>query len=198
VRPDFTMTNALDQHGKVESGRLQSSLIRHNSGLYYLGEKEAVGEAEVIEPAQLHQILAYLKESFQNVVLDLPHVFDLHTYEALQIADRILLIATCDLSAIRATRYALRVFRSLGYDERKVKVVLNRVSRKDSISDKQFAETVQFPVSFTIPSDYRRVIDAVNAGHPLTMGKIKGDVAKSLAKLAELFVSTNGAAPSRK
>ena len=198
LHPDFTMTDVLDQHGKVDSGRLQSSLIRHNSGLYYLGEKEMIGEAETLEPKQLHQVLTYLKESFQNVILDLPHTFDLHAYEALQIADRILLIATCDLSTIRATRYALRVFKSLGYDERKVKVVLNRVSRRDSISKDQFSETVQYPVSFTIPSDYRRVIDAVNTGQPLTLGKPKGDVPKGLAQLAQQFISPNGSGPSRK
>ncbi|GAB4324178.1 MAG: hypothetical protein Kow0074_16940 [Candidatus Zixiibacteriota bacterium] len=198
LRPDFKMTDALDQHGKVESGRLQSSLIRHETGLYYLGEKESVGDIELVEPEQLRQILMYFKESFQNVVLDLPHIFDMHTYEALQVADKILLVATCDLSTIRATRYALRVFRSLGYDERKVKIVLNRVSRKDAINEQQFAETVQYPVSYTIPSDYKRVIEAVNAGQPLTAGKIKGDVAKSLVRLAEQFVSSNGAGPSRK
>jgi len=90
------------------------------------------------------------------VIVDLPHTFDTHTYEALQLSDRILLVATCDLSTIRATRYALRVFRSLGYDERKVNILLNRVSKRDTISAEKFSETVQYPVSFETASEIGR------------------------------------------
>jgi pilus assembly protein CpaE len=152
-----------------------------------LGERETVGEPEQITPGQLHQILVHLKEAFNYVILDLPHSFDTHTYEAFQIADRILLVAGCDLSTIRATRYALRVFRSLGYDQDKVRIILNRVSKRDSITPGQFAETLEYPVSFEIPGDYRAVIESINAGEPLLSKKPKSEVAKKLIQLAEQF-----------
>jgi pilus assembly protein CpaE len=196
LQPEIVMSDVVDKHGVVDFSRLQSSLVRHGSGVYFLGEKEVVGGSESITANQLHLILTHLRESFRSVVLDLPHVFDSHTYEALQIADSILLVATAELSTIRATRYALQVFRSLGYDERKVKIVLNRLSRKDSITEEQFCETVGCQVSFRIPSDYRTVIEAVNGGEPMTMGKPKSGVAKSLAQLAQQFISPNGAGPA--
>ncbi|MBI3873215.1 MAG: response regulator [candidate division Zixibacteria bacterium] len=196
LQPEIIMSDVIDKHGAVDSSRLQASLLRHPSGLYYLGEKEAAGGADAITAKQLHQILTHLRDSFQSVVLDLPHGFDSHTYEALQLADRILLVATAELSTVRATRYALQVFRSLGYDEHKVKIVLNRLSRKDLISEEQFCETVGYPVSFRIPSDYRSVIEAVNGGEPMTMGKLKSGVAKSISQLAQQFISPNGAGPA--
>lgn len=195
LQPEIVLSDVIDKHGALDIGRLQSSLIRHRTGVYFLGEKEVVGGAEPVSPNQLHTILAHLRESFQSVVLDLPHVFDSHTYEALQLADRILLVATAELSTIRATRYALQVFRSMGYDERKVKIVLNRLSRKDSITEEQFVETVGYPVTFRIPSDYRTVIEAVNGGEPMTMGKLKSSVAKSIGQVAQQFISTNGTRP---
>ena len=197
LQPEIVMSDVIDKHGAVDFSRLQSSLIRHNSGVYFLGEKDAMGSSESISANQLHLILTHLRESFQSVVLDLPHVFDSHTYEALQLADRILLVATAELSTIRATRYALHVFRSMGYDERKVKIVLNRLSRKDSITEEQFCETVGYPVSFRIPSDYRTVIEAVNGGEPMTMGKLKSSVAKSIGQLAQQFISSNGVGSAR-
>ncbi len=197
LQPDIVLSDVVDKYGAVDISRLQSSLIRHGSGVYFLGEKELMGSSESISAGQLHLILTHLRESFQSVVVDLPHVFDSHTYEAFQLAGRILLVATAELSTIRATRYALQIFRSLGYDERKVKVVLNRLSRKDSITEEQFCETVGYPVSFRIPSDYRTVIEAVNGGEPLTMGKLKSGVAKSIGQLAQQFISPNGAGPAR-
>ncbi|HEX9749985.1 MAG TPA: AAA family ATPase [candidate division Zixibacteria bacterium] len=194
--PEIVMTDVIDKHGALDSGRLQSSLLRHPSGLYFLGEKDVGSGADVISAKQLHHILSHLRESFQYVVLDVPHIFDSHTYEALQLADRILLVATAELSTIRATRYALQVFRSLGYDQHKVKVVLNRLSRKDLIREDQFCETVGYPVSYRIPSDYRTVIEAVNSGEPLTMGKLKSGVARSIGQLAQQFVSSNGTSPA--
>lgn len=196
LRPEFMMGDVLDKHGRVDPGRLQSAILRHPSGLFYLGEKEAVGEPETVTPAQVRQMLLHLKETFRFTVLDLPHTFDTHTYEALQMADRILLVATCDLSTIRATRYALRVFRTLGYDERKVNIVLNRVSKRDSITVAQFAETVQYPVSFEVASDYRVVIESINAGEPFTATRPKADVTRGILRLAEQFGSSNGAGPS--
>ena len=199
IHPRFAMADVLDKHGQMDAGNLESSLLRHSSGIYYLGEKEMAGEPEQISPEQVRQMLAHLKESFRYVVLDLPHSFDTHAYEAFQIADRILLVATSDLSTMRATRYALRVFRSLGYDKSKVQVVLNRVSKKDAITAGQFAETLEYPISFEIASDFRSVIESINAGEPLILKKPKSDVSKNLISLAEQYrISGDGAAAGTK
>jgi pilus assembly protein CpaE len=199
LRPKFAMADVFDKNGEVDPGNLESSLIRHSSGLFYLGERETTTEPEPITPEQVHQILAHLKEAFNYVILDLPHSFDTHTYEAFQIADRIILVATSDLSTIRATRYALRVFRSLGYDQNKVQILLNRVSKRDSITPNQFSETLEYPVSFEIPSDYRSVIESINTGEPLLAKKPKSDVAKKLVNLAEQFnISGDGNTPGVK
>jgi len=98
-------------------------------------------ETEQISPAHVFEMLSALREEFHHVVIDLPHVLDAHSYEAFQVADRILLVATADLSAIRSTRYALKILRTLGYDEHKVQIILNRVSKKDAITSAQFSET---------------------------------------------------------
>ncbi|HWO56183.1 MAG TPA: AAA family ATPase [bacterium] len=196
LEPDFRMTDILDPRGEVDPARLQGSLIRHKSGLLYLGEKEVTSTSEGITAKQLSQMLSHLRDSYNDVVLDLPHTFDAYTYEALQIADRILLVATCELSTIRATRYALQVFRSLGFDDNKVKVILNRVSRKDAISEEQFCETAGCRVAYRIPSDYRTVIEAINAGEPLVISNQKSNVARSLSEMARMSMSPNGSAPA--
>jgi pilus assembly protein CpaE len=187
LRPEYTVADLLDKGGNVDAGKLQSCLSRHPSGLYYFGERESTNEAESIAPSQVRQIIAHLSDSFSHVILDLPHTFDTLTYEAFEMADAVLLVATADMSTLRATKYALKVFRTLGYDERKVEIVLNRVSKKDTISVAQFERTVEQEVAWEIPNNYKQVIESINVGEPMVTMDRKSNISKSLMRLTERF-----------
>lgn len=197
LKPRFALRDILDKSGRVHPGNLQSSLLRHPTGIYCLAEREAMPEAEQITPTHVYEMLSTLRDEFHHVVIDLPHVLDAHGYEAFQIADRILLVATTDVASVRSTRYVLKILRTLGYDEQKVQIVLNRVSKKDAVSADQFSETLQYPVSWQIPSDYPTVIEAINIGDPVVHSKPKSAVAKELIKMAS-DLNVNGPPPDEK
>jgi len=197
IQPKFALRDILDKSGRVHPGNLQSSLLKHDSGIYCLAEREAMPEAEQITPTHVYEMLSALREEFHHVVIDLPHVLDAHGYEAFQIADRILVVATADLSSVRSTRYVLKILRTLGYDEQKVQIVLNRVSKKDAISVDQFTETLQYPVTWQISSDYATVIDSINTGDPVVHSKPKSAVAKELFAMAN-DLNVNGPPPEEK
>ena len=197
LKPQFNMGDVLDKHGRVDPGQLQSCLIPHASGVFYLGTRDSIGAVDPPSPAQLRDTLVHLKETFKHVILDLPHMFDSHTYEAFEVADKILLLSVCDLSAIRATKHALSIFRSLGYSGDKVQLVLNRVSKKNPITPKQFEETIEHSISWQIPNDYPSVIESINIGEPLVLSKGKSDVARTVLQMAEQFAGFgNGSGPA--
>jgi len=197
IQPKYALRDILDKSGRVHSGNLQSTLLRHSSGIYCLAEREAMPETEQITPSHVFEMLSALREEFHHVVIDLPHVLDAHSYEAFQIADTILLVATADLASIRSTRYALKILRTLGYDNQKVQIVLNRVSKKDAITVDQFTETLQYPVSWQVSSDYMTVIDSINTGDPVVHSKPKSAVARDLVAMAN-DLNVNGPPPEEK
>jgi pilus assembly protein CpaE len=78
----------------------------------------------------------------------------------------------------------LGVFKQLGFLRDKVKVVANRVGKKDSVKVDDIEKTLNYPVSWVIPNDYPVAIDAVNSGIPLVNHKGDSNVAKSILELA--------------
>ncbi|MEW6749877.1 MAG: response regulator [Candidatus Latescibacterota bacterium] len=193
LHPQYTFANLLGADGHADPGRLQSCLMRHSSGIYYLGERESLEEPSPISPPQLREVVTHLQESFAHIVMDLSHVLDGHTYEAFHTADTVLLVATCELVSVRSTKYALRLLQSLGFSQNKVKVVLNRVSHRDGVTPAQFSETIQYPIDLKIPGDYRLVVESINAGEPLALSRPKSPVARGIGELSHrLHDGSNG------
>ncbi|MFQ6002450.1 MAG: CpaE family protein, partial [Candidatus Zixiibacteriota bacterium] len=95
-----------------------------------------------------------------------------------------IVVVVPNISSIRATKKTLDAFRDLGYVQDKVRVIVNRASKKDPIKADEIEKTLGYPVSWVIPNDYRAVIDAINSGIPLVNHKGGSKVAKSILELA--------------
>ncbi len=80
----------------------------------------------------LHHLLINLRAYYQYVVLDLPPAADFLTMLALQRADRILIILTPDLAALRAAHLAIDLLQ-WGAVPGEIGVVLNRATRRSEI-----------------------------------------------------------------
>lgn len=184
LTPEFTFADALDKNQRIDPGRLQSCLLRHSSGVYFFGERENFDNPGSLQGDHVEQILAHLRQSFRHVVLDLPHIFDHVTQAALDGASAVLLVATPELTSVRATRYTLRALRAAGYDHNRVRIILNRVSKRNPISVGQFTETVEHPVAFEVPDDYPRVIESINTGEPFVFSDRKSDISRSIYEIA--------------
>jgi pilus assembly protein CpaE len=180
----YNIIDVCDKNGGVDEVKLQSCLTRHESGLFVLSEPKNPVESENISSSQINQILIILRSMFSYVIVDTPHILDSKTLEAFELSDNIILIVVPNLSSIRAGKKTLGVFKDLGYIGDKVRVVVNRASKKDPIRTDQIEKTLDYPVSWVIPNNYPSVIEAINSGIPLVNHKGDSNVAKSILDLA--------------
>lgn len=184
LSPQYNIMDVCDKNGGVDEVKLQSCLTRHESGLFVLSEPKNPVESENVSSSQINQILTILKSMFSYVIVDTPHMLDPKTLEALELSDNIILVVVPNLSSIRAGKKALGVFRDLGYVRDKVRVIVNRASKKDPIRTDQIEKTLDYPVSWVLPNNYPAVIEAINSGVPLVNHKGDSNVAKSILDLA--------------
>lgn len=184
LSPEYNIIDVCNKDGGVDEVKLQSCVTRHPSGVFVLAEPKNPAESESVSTSQINQILGHLKSMFSYVIVDTPHTFDPKTLEAFELSDHIILVTVPNVSSIRATKKTLGAFRDLGYAPDKVKVVVNRVSRKDRIRIDEIEKTLSYPVSFVIPNNYPAVIEAINTGIPLLDHKGDSNVAKSILELA--------------
>jgi pilus assembly protein CpaE len=184
LSPEYNIIDVCNRDGGVDEVKLQSCVTRHPSGVFVLAEPKNPAESENVSPSQINQILEHLKSMFSYVIVDTPHTFDSKTLEAFELSDHIILVTVPNVSSIRATKKTLGAFRDLGYAPDKVKVVVNRVSKKDRIKTDEIEKTLSYPVSFVIPNNYPAVIEAINTGIPLLDHKGDSNVAKGILELA--------------
>ena len=189
LMPDFTIVDACNRNGDIDAVKLDQSLLRSPSGLRVLGEPKDPMEAEIVTPAHIHKILSQLRYRFPYVVVDTPHTFDNKTQEIFDLSNYILLVTVSNISVLRATKKTLDFLKNLGYGEEKVKVIANRIGRKDRITMDEMEKALHFPVSWQIPNNYPVVIDSINSGLPLVGDKKSSNVADSLIGLAEEIAS---------
>lgn len=184
LSPEYNILDTCNSDDQVDVGKLQSCMTRHESGVFVLAEPDNPADSENISPSQINQILGHLKSMFSYVIVDAPHSFDSKTLQAFELSDYIMVVTTPSISSIRATKKALKVFRDLGYGPNKVKVIVNRSSKKDQIKPDEIHKTLNYPVSWIIPNNYKVVIEAINSGVPLVDHKGSSNVAKSILDLA--------------
>lgn len=181
---EYNILDVLDEDGGVDAVKLQSCMTRHESGVFVLSEPKNPVDSDNVSSSQINQILRHLRSTFSYVVVDTPHTFDSKSLETFELSDHIIVVVVPNVSSIRAAKRTLGVFKQLGFLRDKVKVVANRVGKKDSVKVDDIEKTLNYPVSWVIPNNYPVAIDAVNSGIPLVNHKGDSNVAKSILELA--------------
>lgn len=181
---DYNILDCCEEDGRVDAIKLQSCMTRHESGVFVLSEPKNPAESENISSSQINQILRHLRTMFSYVVVDTAHEFDPRNLEAFELSDQIIVVVVPNISSIRAAKKALKVLKDLGYDREKVRVVVNRASKKDPIKAGEIEKTLHYPVSWVVPNNYPVVIEAINSGVPLVNHQRKSNVAQSIIGLA--------------
>ena len=123
----------------------------------------------------------------------------------LDLSDRILLMMTLELPAIKHVKQFLEIQEKLGYQADKVLLVLNRADSKLGIRTDLVEDSLRKKVTANIASDGRGVTMGVNQGVPLVISARDAQFSKDILTLAKLLttlkpVETNepAAAPTKK
>ncbi len=196
LKSDYSILDACGENGEVELAKLQSCLTHHSSGLYVLLEPADPVDADAVTPDHIDQILSQMQSLFTHLVIDTMHSFEPRTMVALERSDLILLPVVANISSVRAAKKTLGVLRSIGDGSEKVAVVVNRVSRNDNIRVSEIEETLGSPVFWTLPNNYRIVVDAMNSGKPIMQNRNLANIGKSFLQMAESVANWNNHPPN--
>lgn len=166
----FNYKTILDsvEEGQIDSFEsLKAYLYKHNDNLDILfapGKPEA---AEYIGKDAVEKIMKAFQKQYDMIIVDTGINFNDSTLYILDTAQKIFLVSTIDIVALKNTKLGLGVMESLGYDKDKVKLVINRFSPKYGISTKGVEVALKYYIFSIIPDEEKEVIASVNKGQPL-------------------------------
>ncbi len=148
-------------------------LTAHPSGLRVLLAPPRPEIAETIDPKNVVRLVKALAERFDFTVVDTKTSMDDLTLGLFDIADKIILVATPTLPAVKNVRLVLDVLDALEFPPDKAIFVLNRMQserERGRISAEAIENNLKRKVAIQIPIDDRAMITAVNRGAPLVAG----------------------------
>lgn len=145
---------------------LMSIIGTHESGLSFIAAPTFPSEAETLRGETLGAALRLMKSQFEYIVADLPHDFSEPALQALDAADMILMVATPDMSSLRAVAAAMDTYEKLGYKKERIRLVLNAIFPRSSLSKEKIESASGVSTVVTIPYVQDVFVDAINLGQP--------------------------------
>jgi len=167
----------------LEPSEFAAVLTRHASGLQALLLEEQGTEA--IRPEELHRILVVLRRMHRFVVVDTPPLRDGNAGPILELADRVLLVLTPEITALRGARMVLEQAAKMGLAPERVVAVLNRSPLRGGLQRGVIESALGTRMQITIPDDVRLVAYGVNRGVPLVESHRRSGVSRQLDVLAK-------------
>jgi pilus assembly protein CpaE len=176
----------LEGGGEPES--IDTFVINHSSGVRVLLAPPSPEMAELITPSGVKRVLEVLRESSDLVIVDCSSYFNDTTLAILDSSDVILTMLTLEITSIKNMRLFLEVADQLGYDSRKMRLVLNRADSTLGIRVADVEHSIGRKVDHSIVSDGRSVVYALNRGVPFFLSNRETQVSQDILRLATTLI----------
>ncbi|MGD2048855.1 MAG: hypothetical protein PVH03_05145, partial [Chloroflexota bacterium] len=176
----------------LDQDLLSSVLQEHTSGLKVLLAPPRPEMAELVSAEDIKTLLETLRTAFNYIVLDTSSSLTEVNLAMLDIADKIILLARQDLPSIKNVSRFFDLSEGLEYEKKKVVLVINHASKKQSISVKNIEDTLKWPASAVIPEDLS-AYTAADQGKPLVFPAAqKRPISRAIIRLSNNLLSDFG------
>ena len=170
------------QTGELEPADLESLFVSHASGLRVMSLRGE--DPEPIAADALWRVLVALRRLCDLVVIDTWPVLDENTATILELADRVLLVLTPEITSLRGARLLLEHMEATGLARERIVPVLNRYPQRGALQQQAIENALGMSIGATIPDDPKLVTYSVNRGVPLRESHQRSAVARQLDLLA--------------
>jgi pilus assembly protein CpaE len=164
LEANTSLSSLAREVGNLDTSALKRRLVRHDSGMYCLSQTGRLDDIDEGLSERIPGLIDMLREHFDYVIIDGVRDFGDHALAALDAADKIALVLTQDVQAVRRAARVAQLFRRLNFPEKKIHVILNRHTSKSPVDDREIERVLSMPVTATIRNDYQRMQKALDEG----------------------------------
>jgi len=185
-----SIVNAISEPD-LDADLLRRLLVKHPSGIELLlappdpAAADLVVEKQRNAPATLSNILKLARQAFDYTLVDMSKAIDDFNLQLFDEADVIYVVMTADLSCLKNVRLVLETMESLGYQQDKVQLVLNRSNAYTGINVSNAEEALGRKVDHQVINEYRGAISALNSGAPFMLSRPDSPLSKSVTAFAQ-------------
>ena len=178
---------------RLDTDLLQSFVVHHRSGLDLLAAPGGPRSSSLATPENIGASIDFLRRCYEVVLIDCPPGVSEDTRQAIYRADEIYLLGVPEIAAVRNLARLLEYFTRSGQPEGKIEVVINRWSKRNTITDEQIEEAIHAQISWKLPNQYYEVLHAITDGDPSGRSS-SSELARRLDQIAVQIAKKNGTA----
>jgi pilus assembly protein CpaE len=160
-------------------------LITHSSGVKLLAAPPDAQSGEQVTGEHMRQIMQYLINMFDYIIVDTRPSFDEITLSLLDHSDKILLMLTLELTAIKGAKQYLELSDLLGYDSDRISLVINRSTLQAGIPIDDVGASLKGDIIARLPDEPLLAMRAINEGVPIVQSAPTSALAIEINKLAQ-------------
>ena len=193
VQPAYTLAHIARESERLDPTYLRTLLSGKPNGVQILASPVHAEDAELVRGEHVERALHLLRGDFDWVVLDLSRTWNETTVRALDLADLVLLVTLMDVPTLHHTRKHLDLLERLGHGGARIRLIANRHSSLDAVTDKDVEEFLERKPDFRIPNDFPTTLAAVNRGVSVGDISARSPLARAYIELSQALHGWFGA-----
>lgn len=184
MKPMTSIIDVSDQGVELDSEMVSSVVQMHKSGVNVLLAPPRPEMADMVTDQSIKRLLDALRQNYDFIIIDTTSYLTEVALAALDVADRIVLVAQQSLPSLKSIKRFFDLSDHLEYSSNKVWLVVNRAS-KQGIPINKISDALKHPVIVSIPED-PVANAAADQGVPLVTGaNKKRPISMAIIKLAD-------------
>ena len=183
------MADAIENAHRLDEAFLRSLVVRSKGHLDLLASPDSAVSGSA-DPGRIRSLVEFASLHYRYTILDVPRS-EPAALEALDPAKWIVVMANQELATVRNASRMATSFKQR-YGKERVAVAVSRYDPSAGIGRDDIERAVGMSVKHVLPSDYRRAVEALNSGNPLSLGNhnmLAGSFRKMALDLAGLPAS---------
>jgi pilus assembly protein CpaE len=174
---------------ELDSDLLETVMVGHASGVKALLAPPRPEMADRVGPGLLEKVLPMLRDMYTYTVVDTANTISDITLTVLDAADRIVLVTTPEIPAIKDAKLFFEVTDALEYPPSKTILILNKADPHNGIRAEDIQASIKHPVAAQLPLDERAATLAANQGVPYMISGRATKLAAATVMLAQHVAS---------
>jgi pilus assembly protein CpaE len=144
--------------------------------------------ADLVTVDHVRRIFAELRKMFDYIIVDSSSHLGEINLEVLDHADKVVVITSLSIPAIKNTKLALKIFDSLSISPERVVLILNKSDAHSEFNKESVEANLRFPIAGQIPNDAKLVINSINRGNPFVTTHPESEISQRIRELVAKLI----------
>ena len=159
-------------------------VVKGKGGVDVLPRPRFPEQAELFVPEKVRSIIEYAAREYEYVVIDMQSMMEEPNLTILDLSDEVFMVITPDIPALSRMVAWLRLMDKLGFQRKRIRLILNKFLEEGIISVKDIEKRVGQQLLGIVPYDYSTIVTSINTAQLVVEGKPFCPVSVGISNLA--------------